>query len=110
MPDLATIHDRRVRGVLFVDYVRMIRSNKQVDWGRYLSADDLRWLNARIDPDGWYPMESFERFGIAILHEVAKEPTSDRVSAPAPLPPASRLRSAPDRRGDEASPGSGPFP
>ncbi len=73
MPDLATTPDRRVRGVLFVDYVRMIRSNKQVDWSRYLSADDQRWLDARIDPDGWYPMESFQHFGIAILHEIAKE-------------------------------------
>src|SRR5687767_9501964 len=50
----------------------MVRGNKTADWSKYLRDDDRRWLTARIDPDGWYPMESFERFGIGILHEVAK--------------------------------------
>lgn len=34
-------------------------------------ADDLALLDALIDPAGWYPMESFERMGDAILHEIA---------------------------------------
>src|SRR5439155_21990211 len=31
-----------------------------------------------IEPDGWYPMETFERFGVAILSELA-EATLDTV-------------------------------
>jgi hypothetical protein len=27
-------------------------------------------LNQRIEPDDWYPMETFERFGVAILSEL----------------------------------------
>jgi hypothetical protein len=64
--------ERRVKGTLFVDYVRMLRANKDADWSRYLQPADLAFLGQRIDPDGWYPMESFERMGVAILAEVAR--------------------------------------
>ena len=42
---------RQVKGTLFVDYVRMLRSRKDVDWTRYLKADDLPFLAARIAVD-----------------------------------------------------------
>ncbi len=62
---------RNVRGVLFADYVRMIRANKNVDWARRLTAEDLPYLEQRIDSDAWYPMAAFERLGDAILAEIA---------------------------------------
>jgi len=62
---------RRVRGILFVDYVRMIRGHKAIDWSKYLQDEDSAMLVQPIDPDGWYPMETFERFGIGIVREVA---------------------------------------
>lgn len=49
----------------------MIRSNKQHDWRARLEAEDLPYLATRVDPAGWYPMATFERFGNAILHYVA---------------------------------------
>lgn len=49
----------------------MIRSNKQHDWRARLEAEDLPHLDARVDPAGWYPMATFERFGNAILHYIA---------------------------------------
>ena len=60
---------RQVRGILFLDYVRMIKSKKSLDWG--LPPEDLRWTGERIDVNGWYPMETFERMGNAILQHVA---------------------------------------
>lgn len=69
-------HPRRVRqvkGILFVDYVRMLRGHKGVDWAGRLPADDLAYLTAHIDPDGWYPMATFERLGDQILHVVARD-------------------------------------
>ncbi|HET7499777.1 MAG TPA: hypothetical protein VFK02_02210 [Kofleriaceae bacterium] len=63
---------RQVRGVLFVDYVRMLRSQKSTDWSRHLAAHDLPYLQMHIDPDGWYPMATFERMGNAILTTVAR--------------------------------------
>lgn len=61
-----------VKGVLFVDYVRMLRSKKDVDLTRYLAPQDLPYLSQRISPDEWYPMATFERMGVAILAEVAQ--------------------------------------
>jgi hypothetical protein len=63
---------RRVRGILFVDYVRMVRGEKSVDWTPYLHPEDLAYLAEKIDEKGWYPMETFERLGIAILKVVAR--------------------------------------
>jgi hypothetical protein len=63
---------RQVRGVLFLDYVRMLRSQKSVDWSRQLAADDLPYLQHQIDPVGWYPMATFERMGNAILTTVTR--------------------------------------
>jgi hypothetical protein len=63
--------ERRVKGTLFVDYVRMLRSRSDVDWSKRLQPVDLGYLVQRIDRDGWYPMDTFERMGVAILTEIA---------------------------------------
>jgi hypothetical protein len=60
-----------VRGVLFRDYIRMIRSAKWVDWSKELVPDDHAFLTEKIDPERWYPMDAFERMGNAILRSVA---------------------------------------
>lgn len=62
---------RKVKGALFVDYVRMIRASKHLDWGMILGPEDLGLVRERIEPDAWYPMEAFERIGNAILREIA---------------------------------------
>ena len=61
-----------VRGVLFLDYVRMLRAQKAIDWSRHLPPEDVRYLSTQIEPDAWYPMATFERFGNAILRHVAR--------------------------------------
>lgn len=58
---------RHVRGVLFVDYVRMLRAQRAASLDVHLAPEDRHFLASRIDPDAWYPMESFERMGNAIL-------------------------------------------
>lgn len=62
---------RHVKGTLFVDYVRMLRGHKGVDWAQHLPPEDVALLHARIDPDAWYPMDAFERLGNQILRFVA---------------------------------------
>src|SRR5437016_4251677 len=69
---------RRVKGLFFAEYVRMIRRRKDVAWARWLTDRDLAYVKERIEPDGWYPMETFERLGVAILSELA-EATLDAV-------------------------------
>lgn len=62
---------RQVRGFLFLDYVRMLKASKSIDWSQRLPAEDVGYLSERIDPDGWYPMATFERMGNQILATVA---------------------------------------
>lgn len=63
---------RNVRGVLFLDYVRMLRSQKGVDWSDHLDGGDVEYLATKIEPDAWYPMATFERMGNAILRRIAR--------------------------------------
>src|SRR5688500_15832805 len=65
------MNTRNVKGLLFSDYVRMVRSHKGVDWTKHLERDDLFYLRSKIEPLDWYPMETSERLGNAILSEVA---------------------------------------
>lgn len=62
---------RHVRGILFRDYVRMLRAQKDVEWDQHLPAEDVALLASCIDPDGWYPMASFERMGNEVLRTTA---------------------------------------
>lgn len=62
---------KHVKGVLFLDYVRMIRKRKEVDWDRYLTAEDRDVLARMILPSQWYPLETYQRCGVAVLHEIA---------------------------------------
>src|ERR1041384_1561708 len=50
----------------------MLRAYKGVDWSAYLAPEDIEYLSMHIEPSLWYPMETFERMGIAILREIAR--------------------------------------
>jgi len=62
---------RQVKGILFLDYVRMLKAHRGVEWSAFLDPVDLPYLTATIDVTAWYPMETFERLGNAILRFVA---------------------------------------
>ena len=62
----------RVKGVLFVDYVRMLRAHRDLSWNDYLEPEDTPYLERPLDPVAWYPMATFERLGLAILHTIAE--------------------------------------
>ena len=62
---------RNVKGTLFVDYVRMLRAFKEMNWKGVLQPEDLPYLKDPVVPDSWYPMATFERFGVAILRNIA---------------------------------------
>ena len=58
--------------MLFLDYVKMLRSQKSPVVREHLQPDDIVYLQIQIDPERWYPMEVFERLGCAILAIVAR--------------------------------------
>jgi hypothetical protein len=51
----------------------MLRTRKDVEWSRYLKPEDLAYLRERIESDAWYPMDTFERMGLAILVEISSD-------------------------------------
>ncbi len=61
---------RRVRGILFRDYIKMIRSMKHVDWAKELTPEDFAYALGKVNVNDWYPMDTFERMGDAILRSV----------------------------------------
>lgn len=63
--------EKKVKGSLLVDYVRMIRANKDREWDKYLTEEDWKIINSRILPSAWYPLETFQRAGMATFHELA---------------------------------------
>jgi hypothetical protein len=63
---------RQVRGALFADYVRMMRRRKDIDWRALLDPRDLEYLTGRISPEAWYPMDAFQRLGMATLEHLGK--------------------------------------
>src|ERR1700741_5134359 len=50
----------------------MLRAFKGVDWSVYLTRAEQLYLSPHIEPGHWYPMETFERMGVAILREIAR--------------------------------------
>jgi hypothetical protein len=62
----------RVKGVLFADYVRMLRAHRDLTWHEYLQPEDRSFVDQDLDPAGWYPMDAFERVGIAMLETIAE--------------------------------------
>jgi hypothetical protein len=61
---------RRVKGILFVDYVRLVRSRPEAARSPHLEPEDRSFLDQDIDLAGWYPMAVFERLGLAILETI----------------------------------------
>ena len=61
-----------VKGVLFADYVRMLRAHRGRTWHEFLEPEDIVFLHQEIDLDTWYPMETFERLGVAIFQVIAE--------------------------------------
>ena len=61
-----------VKGVLFADYVRMLRAHRGRALQEFLGPDELACLDEEIDPQRWYRMEVFERLGLAIFQAIAE--------------------------------------
>lgn len=67
--------ERLVKGTIFTDYVRMIRSRKDIDWLEHLSQDDLDFIHDMILSSSWYPLETYKRIGLAVFNIIARGET-----------------------------------
>ncbi len=63
----------KVKGSIFVEFVKAIRSDKTGVFDTYLTAEDREIMDQRIMPNLWYPYETFKHCLNAFFEIVAKK-------------------------------------
>lgn len=63
--------DRKVKGTMLIDQVKMIRGNKDRDWSKLVKPEDWALINGRILDFAWYPLELYQRWGWATFQVLA---------------------------------------
>ncbi len=66
MPD-----ERKVKGIVVSDMVRIIRALKDLPWDKYLLPEDFEIIDSMIIPTAWYPIEFYQRTGLAVYRLAA---------------------------------------
>ena len=61
----------KVKGTMIVDYVRLIRAHKDIDWDKWLADEDWEIINSNLMASSWYPYLLFSRMGWAAYQEIA---------------------------------------
>lgn len=58
--------DRKVKGALFINLIRIIKNAKDLPWGDHLTKEDMEHVMSMVIPSEWYPAEQYERIGLAV--------------------------------------------
>lgn len=66
------IEQRKVKGSVLLDMVKVVRAVKDAPWDDYLTDGDREIVNSMVIPTAWYPIESYQRIGLAVFDLVAK--------------------------------------
>ncbi len=61
-----------VKGSLMMETVRLIRANKDLNWDKHLTSEEINLAHSKILPSNWYPLSAYEHMGYAIFMEVGK--------------------------------------
>ncbi len=60
-----------VKGFVILNYVKIVRANRDRDWDKYLEPQDWEIINSIIFNSNRYPYESFRRIGYAVFKLMA---------------------------------------
>lgn len=63
---------RMVKGTMLIDYARMIRANKDLEWNKYLESEDWEIVNKTLLSSSWYPFNFFNRCANASFQILGK--------------------------------------
>lgn len=67
--------ERKVKGTMLVDQVRMIRRNKDKKWEPFFTPEEWKTINSKIMDSVWYPLGLYIKCGIAVFTLLAgKDP------------------------------------
>ena len=64
---------KRVKGSIFIDFVKTIKASKNPAYEKYLTAEDKQLLSQRLLPSAWYPFETFKHALEGIFEVLAKK-------------------------------------
>ena len=53
----------RIRGVVLADYVKIVRTTRNLDWESFLNDEDWEIIKSMVIPTEWYPAEVIGRIG-----------------------------------------------
>ncbi|HOX47481.1 MAG TPA: hypothetical protein PK668_28055 [Myxococcota bacterium] len=65
------MEERKVKGAMILDLVKMIRKSPGRGWEMYLTPADMQIVNGRVIPLSWYPLGVMQRCGLAVFKELA---------------------------------------
>jgi hypothetical protein len=60
-----------LKGSAILDYVRIIRSNPDKNWDRWLTPEDWEIIQGKILPSQRYPYKNFRNISFAVFKEIA---------------------------------------
>jgi hypothetical protein len=63
--------ERKCKGSMFTDLIKLIKAVPGADWNRYLKAEDWEIINGLCLPTTWYPIESYMRMGYAAFQLIS---------------------------------------
>ncbi|MDY6825529.1 MAG: hypothetical protein SWH68_17285 [Thermodesulfobacteriota bacterium] len=61
-----------VKGTILLDLVKQVRTAKDLDWGAYLTPEDLAMIDEEIMASAWYPDDFFYRISLAVYKVVGE--------------------------------------
>jgi len=64
--------ERKCKGSVILDMVKVIRAFKDLPWDEYLEPRDRKIIDSMVIPTEWYPVDSYQRMGLAVYELVAK--------------------------------------
>jgi hypothetical protein len=63
--------ERKCKGSVILDMVKIVRAVKDQPWDRYLKPEDWTIINNMVIPTDWYPVEFYQRIGLAVYELAA---------------------------------------
>jgi hypothetical protein len=63
---------QKVKGTMLLDFVKMVRKHRHLNWNKYLEPQDWEVVDAKILPGVWYPAGVYIRCSIAAFYLLGK--------------------------------------
>jgi len=66
------MEDRKVKGTMILDFVKMVKKFKDLDWNKFLQPEDWEIINTIVLPAKWYPLDFYKRCSMAAFQLISK--------------------------------------